>query len=157
MHHPVFDCSFQKWMVRKPGFYHMIDVSVYLSRQRGEMSLVEKTHFTKPFFILNQECVMNVMIVHALLCNLFLYKLFMHSCVVAESTLCMLSSVLLSFLSRINPLESTSTQSQNIAEWYFFFCFTDVQNLRGWCRNYRNNSSLFFALSGFPSPLGLPR
>ena len=121
MHHPVFDCSFQKWMVRKPGFYHMIDVSVYLSRQRGEMSLVEKTHFTKPFFILNQECVMNVMIVHALLCNLFLYKLFMHSCVVAESTFCMLSSVLLSFLSRINPLESTSTQSQNITEWYFFF------------------------------------
>ena len=157
MHHPVFDCSFQKWMVRKPGFYHMIDVSVYLSRQRGEMSLVEKTHFTKPFFILNQECVMNVMIVHALLCNLFLYKLFMHSCVVAESTLCMLFSVLLSFLSRINPLESTSTQSQNITEWYFLFCFTDVQNLRGWCRNYRNNSSLFFALSGFPSPLGLPR
>ena len=40
MHHPVFDCSFQKWMVRKPGpFYHMIDVSVYLGRQRGEMSL----------------------------------------------------------------------------------------------------------------------
>ena len=44
---------------------------------------------------------MNVMIVHVLLCNLFLYKLFMHACVVAQSTLCTLSSVLLSFLSRI--------------------------------------------------------
>ena len=42
---------------------------------------------------------MNVMIVHVLLRNLFLYKLFMHACVVAQSTLCTLSSVLLLFLS----------------------------------------------------------
>ena len=42
---------------------------------------------------------MNVMIVHVLLRNLFLYKLFMHACVVAQTTLCMLSSVLLLFLS----------------------------------------------------------
>ena len=57
---------------------------------------------------------MNVMIVHVLYCNLFLYKLFMHACVVAESTLCTLSSVLLSFSLSNNPLESTSTRSQNI-------------------------------------------
>ena len=62
---------------------------------------------------------MNVMIVHVLLCNLFLYKLFMHACIVAESTLCTLSSVLLLFLSN-NPLESTSTRSQNITPFYIF-------------------------------------
>ena len=50
-------------------------------------------------FLLGERNVMNVMIVHALLCNFFLYKLFMHACVVAPSTLDTLSSVLLSFLS----------------------------------------------------------
>ena len=34
-------------------------------------------------FLLGERNVLNVMIVHALLCNLFLYKLFMHACVVA--------------------------------------------------------------------------
>ena len=47
------------------------------------------------------------------LCNLFLYKLFMHTCVAAQSTLCTLS-VLLSFSLLNNPLESTLLRSQNI-------------------------------------------
>ena len=119
--------------------------------------MVEKTHFTKPFFLLNQESVMNVMLVHALLCNLFLYKLFMHACVVAESTLCMLSSVLLSFLSQINPLESTSTRSQNITEWYFVFASQTFKTSEVGAETTGTISSLFLALSGFPSPLGLPR
>ena len=56
---------------------------------------------------------LNVMIVHALLCNLFVYKLFMHACMVAQSTLCTLSSVLLSSLLN-NPPELTLLRSQNI-------------------------------------------
>ena len=48
---------------------------------------------------------LNVMIVHALLCNLFL---FMHACVVAQSTLCTLSSVLLSLKLLNNPLDLNS-------------------------------------------------
>ena len=40
----------------RPGiFYPVNDVSVYLGRQRGEGSLIERTHhFTRAFFISNQ-------------------------------------------------------------------------------------------------------
>ena len=54
-------------------------------------------------FLLGERNVLYVMIVHALLCNLFLYKLFMHACVVAQSTLCTLSVLLSSLLN--NPPE----------------------------------------------------
>ena len=40
----------------RPGIiYHVNDVSVYLGRQRGEGSLIERTHFAHTFFVLNQE------------------------------------------------------------------------------------------------------
>ena len=40
----------------RPGIiYHVNDVSVYLGRQRGEGSLVKRTHFAHAFFVLNQE------------------------------------------------------------------------------------------------------
>ena len=40
---------------RPSPFYHVNDVSVYLGRQRGEGSPIERTHFMHIFFILNQE------------------------------------------------------------------------------------------------------
>ena len=36
-------------------FYHMNDVSVYLGDGGREGSLLERTHFTHAFFVLNQE------------------------------------------------------------------------------------------------------
>ena len=57
---------------------------------------------------------MNVMIVHVLLRNLFLYKLFMHACVVVQSTLCSSPLYCYCFSLLNNPPESTSTLSQNI-------------------------------------------
>ena len=36
-------------------FYHMNDVSVYLGDEGGEGSVLERTHFTHAFFVLNQE------------------------------------------------------------------------------------------------------
>ena len=54
---PVFGClEYAKMEGGRPGIiYHVNDVSVYLGRQRGEGSLIERTHFTQVFFVLKQE------------------------------------------------------------------------------------------------------
>ena len=53
LQHLVFDRL--QWRGRPGIFYPVNDVSVYLGRQRGEGSLIERTHhFTRAFFISNQ-------------------------------------------------------------------------------------------------------
>ena len=50
-HRPVLiTWSMQKQGGRPGIFYHVNDVSVYLGRQRGEGSPIERTHFLHAFF-----------------------------------------------------------------------------------------------------------
>ena len=48
-------CSMQNGGGRPGPFYHVNDVSVYLGRQRGEGSLIERTYFLHMSLVLNQE------------------------------------------------------------------------------------------------------
>ena len=56
-HHPFFD-RLQYAKMEGEGlvhFYHVNGVSVYLGRQRGEWSPIERMHFMHTFFISNKE------------------------------------------------------------------------------------------------------